>query len=111
MELLLCMPALNPSNSFASFDTQKILKLATFYPNEFKGSDFTRLELQIQNYIDDVRSDDRFDGLNTLSELSIKLVETKKHDLHDMVFLLLKLVLILLVATASVERVSLQCDQ
>jgi len=52
-----------------------------------------------------VRSDDRFDGLNTLSELSIKLVETKKHDLHDMVFLLLKLVLILPVATASVERV------
>ncbi|WVZ94354.1 hypothetical protein U9M48_040254 [Paspalum notatum var. saurae] len=59
----------------------------------------------MENYIDDVRGDDRFDGLNTLGELSIKLVQTQKHDLHDMVFLLLKLVLILLVATASVERV------
>nr|AAV25019.1 hypothetical protein [Oryza sativa Japonica Group] len=46
-----------------------------------------------------------FKGLNNIGELSIKLFETKKHDLYDLVYLLLKLVLILPVATASVERV------
>jgi hypothetical protein len=32
MELLSCMAALNPSNSFASFRAQKVCRLAEFYP-------------------------------------------------------------------------------
>jgi len=105
MELLLCMSALNPSNSFASFDAQKVLRLATFYPKDFSSAQLTELELQLDTYIDDVREDDRFQGLNSLSELSIKLVATQKHDLYGKVFLILKLALILPVATATVERV------
>ena len=46
-------------------------------------------------YFDDVGEDDRFQGLNSLSELSIKFVATKKHDLYGRVFLILKLALIL----------------
>ena len=34
-----------------------------------------------------------------------KLVETKRHKVYDMVYMLLKLILLLPVATASVERV------
>jgi len=105
MELLLCMSALNPSNSFASFDAQKVLRLATFYPKDFSSAQLTELELQLDTYIDDVREDDRFQGLNSLSELSIKLVATQKHGLYARVFLILKLALILPVATATVERV------
>ena len=41
-----------------------------------------------------MREDDRFQGLNSLSELSIKLVATQKHDLYGKVFLILKLALI-----------------
>jgi hypothetical protein len=33
MELLSCMAAFDPSNSFASFDAQKVRRLAEFYPN------------------------------------------------------------------------------
>jgi hypothetical protein len=104
MDLLLCMSALNPSNSFASFDAQKVLRLATFYPKDFSSSEIMELELQLDNYIDDVREDDRFQGLNTLGELSVKMVDTTKHDLYAKVFLIIKLVLILPVATTSVER-------
>jgi hypothetical protein len=32
MELLSCMTALNPSNTFASFRAQKVCRLAKFYP-------------------------------------------------------------------------------
>ncbi|XP_051144112.1 uncharacterized protein LOC127260421 [Andrographis paniculata] len=39
-----------------------------------------------------------------LNELSMKLVETKKNETHSRVYLLLKLVLLLPVATATVER-------
>jgi hypothetical protein len=104
MELLLCMATFNPINSFASYDAQKIFKLATFYPKDISSMDLIRLEPQLANFIDDMRTYDRFNGLNSLGELSIKLVEINKHVLYDLVYLLLKLVLILLVAT-SVERV------
>jgi len=104
-ELVSCMSALNPSDSFVSFDTQKIQTLAEFNPNDIKGTNVLKLELQLDNYIDDIRQDDSFKGLNNLIDLSVKLVETKRHKVYDMVYLLLKLVLLLPVATASVERV------
>ena len=64
-----------------------------------------RLALQLDNFIDDMRNDDRFTDLQNLGQLSMKLVETKKSVLYKLVYLLLKLVLLLPVATASVERV------
>uniref|UniRef100_J3ME38 DUF4371 domain-containing protein n=1 Tax=Oryza brachyantha TaxID=4533 RepID=J3ME38_ORYBR len=78
MELLVCMSAFNPCNSFASYDAQKIIRLAKFYPKDFTNMDFTRLEFQLDTFIDDIRKDDRFENLKTLGELSIKLVETNK---------------------------------
>ena len=39
-----------------------------------------------------------------LNELSMKLVETKKHETHLKVYLLLKLVLLFPMATSSAER-------
>jgi hypothetical protein len=55
MELLSCMTALNPSNYFASFDANKVRRLTEFYPNDFLNSDLLRLEMQLDNYIDDMR--------------------------------------------------------
>ena len=52
-----------------------------------------------------MRKDDRFKCVNHLGELSILLVETKKHVVYDLVYMLLKLILLLPVATANVERV------
>lgn len=92
MELLSCMSALNPSNSFASFDAQKVRRLAEFYPKDIFGSDLVRLELQLDTYIDVMRHDDRFSGLENLVDLSVKLVETNRHNVYDLVYLLLKMV-------------------
>ncbi|CAN6328856.1 unnamed protein product, partial [Urochloa humidicola] len=104
MELLSCMAAFNPTNSFASFDRQKVLRLAEFYPNDIPNNALLKLEMQVDNYIDDLRKDDNFKGLNSLVDLSVKLVQTKRDKIYDLVYLLLKLILILPVATASVER-------
>ncbi|XP_066384627.1 uncharacterized protein [Miscanthus floridulus] len=105
MELLSCMSAFSPSNSFASFDAWKVRRLTEFYPKDFSNNDLLKLELQLDNYIDDMRQDASFQGLDNIVDLSVKLVETKRHKVYDMVYLLLKLILLLPVATASVERV------
>ncbi|XP_066396302.1 uncharacterized protein [Miscanthus floridulus] len=105
MELLSCMAAFSPSNSFAFFDARKIHRLAKFYPKDFSNNDLLKLELQLDNYIDDMRQDASFQGLDNIVDLSVKLVETKRHKVYDMVYLLLKLILLLPVATTSVERV------
>ena len=98
------MSALSPANSFAAFDAHKVRKLAEFYPDDFKPQDLIYLELQLENYIDDMRKDENFKGLENLVDLSVKLVETRRHIVHNLVYLLLKLVLLLPVATANVER-------
>ena len=52
-----------------------------------------------------MRQDASFQGLDNIVDLSVKLVETKRHKVYDMVYLLLKLILLLPVATASVENI------
>jgi hypothetical protein len=60
MELLSCMSSFSPSHSFASFDAQKVHRLAEFYPIDFSNNNLLQLKLQLDNYIDDVQQDERF---------------------------------------------------
>jgi hypothetical protein len=57
--------------------------------------DLLRLKPQLEIFIDDMRKDGRFKCVNHLGELSIKLVETKKDVVYDLVCMLLKLILLL----------------
>ncbi|XP_025703831.1 uncharacterized protein [Arachis hypogaea] len=83
---------------------EKFIQLAQFYPLEFSSTQLLALDSQLENFILDVRSDDQFSDLNGIGALSQKLVETQKNIVYPLVFLLLKLALVLPVATASVER-------
>ncbi|KAL4614323.1 hypothetical protein ACB092_07G045800 [Castanea dentata] len=74
-DLLLCMACLNPSNSFV-----------------------------LQNFIFDMHNNDLFLEFQGVSELAKKLVRTRKHETYPLVYLPVKLVLTLSVATATVER-------
>ena len=80
------------------------MKLAEFYPNDFDSSKLMDLGHELRIYIDNVRADERFVDLNGIADLAKLLVDTKTHLLFPLVYQLLKLVLILPVATASVER-------
>ncbi|XP_056688187.1 uncharacterized protein [Spinacia oleracea] len=106
-ELLVCMSSFNPANRFASFDKENLIQLAKFYPNEFPSSEMIIFDHSLDNFIVDIRSDERFWNVKNLSELSMKLVETEKDGTHDRVYLLLKLVLILPVATRKILNVSM----
>ncbi|XP_044368363.1 zinc finger MYM-type protein 1 isoform X2 [Triticum aestivum] len=104
MELLICMAAFNPADSFAAYEEEKQVKLAHFYPEDFSQSELLHLPFQLSNFVDDLRLDERFREVKTLAELSIKLVETRKDRVYNIVYRLLRLVLILPVATGSDER-------
>ena len=104
-ELLLCMASLDPSNSFSNFDKGKLLRFAEFYPNDFSPLELMILDNQLKSYIIDVRSSGQFSEVIGIGGLAQMLVQTKKDIVYPLVYLLVKLALILPVATASVERV------
>ncbi|KAM3352542.1 hypothetical protein ACQJBY_024025 [Aegilops geniculata] len=103
--LLLGMACLDPSDSFSNFDKDKVLAMARLYPDDFESeSKIEDLSVQLDNFLENVRDDTRLSNLKGVSDLCRKLVETKKYTSFPLVFLLVKLALILPVATATVER-------
>ncbi|CAL8993050.1 unnamed protein product [Prunus brigantina] len=103
-KLLLCLACFSPNDSFSSFDKQKLIRLAQLYPNDFSTQELEVLKDQLQTYIDDMHSNTKILELQGIAALAKKLVETKKDKTYPLVYLLIKLVLTLPVATASVER-------
>jgi hypothetical protein len=72
MELLICMSALDPLNSFASYNAQMVMRHAQFYPNQKSNSALIRLEFQLKTFIDDMRRDDRFKCANHLGDFFVE---------------------------------------
>ncbi|XP_077219112.1 uncharacterized protein LOC143853280 [Tasmannia lanceolata] len=105
-ELLLCVAYLNPSDSFYAFDKEKLIRLSKFYLKEFPEVQYSTKELdnQRETYILDMRSNTHFVNLKGIGDLAEKMVEKGKHALYPLVYKLITLVLILPVATATVER-------
>ena len=68
-ELLLCVACLCPNDSFVAFDKQKLLCLVEFYLNDFSPMDLVALEIQLDVYIIDIGSDNKFSGLKRIGEL------------------------------------------
>ncbi|XP_061355584.1 uncharacterized protein LOC133300102 [Gastrolobium bilobum] len=105
-KLLECLSCLDPRDSFAAFNKEKLIEFARFYPLEFdEVADIPFLFSSLGNFIVDVRADSDFVNLKRISELTLKMVEKRKDIVYPLVYLLIKLALLLPIATASVERV------
>ncbi|XP_062085725.1 uncharacterized protein LOC133791830 [Humulus lupulus] len=104
-ELLLCLTSLCPGDSFVAFDKKKLVRFAEYYPKDFSTFELMILDDQLETYIIDVRSTEKFLGLKSIGDLAQKMVETKKNIVYPLVYRLITLALILLVVTATVERV------
>ena len=65
------------------------------------------LDTQLDIYIMDMQCSVEFSELNGIGDLAQKMVETNKHKVFSLVYLLVTLALLLPVATAIVERVFL----
>jgi hypothetical protein len=84
---------------------ESLINLAKLYPDDFSSGDLRDLRHYLGLYIADVREDNRFSNINTISELSQKMVQIGKYICYPLVYRLLKLVLVLTIATATVERI------
>ncbi|XP_052625820.1 uncharacterized protein LOC111909411 [Lactuca sativa] len=102
-QLLEYMDALSPCDSFAQFDKSKLLKLGKLYKYDFDDSDMIDLEGQLDIFYHSCIKDERFTSLKGISDLSRLMVSIGKHRSYPLVYKLLKLAVILPVATASVE--------
>ncbi|XP_010237814.1 uncharacterized protein LOC100842165 isoform X2 [Brachypodium distachyon] len=103
-QLLRCIACLNPKNSFANFDGDKLIELAKIYVADFSEYDCVTLRDQLATFVVDVRSDEEFSKCNDLGNLAVTMVQTDRHTCYPLVYRLIELALILPVATATVER-------
>ena len=81
-ELLLCLSYLSPNESFSSFDKQKLVRLAQFYPRDFFTRDLMAHEIQLETYIMDMQDSEEFYELKGISELAKIMVEKKMSYIH-----------------------------
>nr|XP_009780052.1 PREDICTED: uncharacterized protein LOC104229163 [Nicotiana sylvestris] len=103
--LLLGMGSLNLANSFANFDKERVMTLAKYYPDEFSELKLRDLSHQFDTFIWNMKhGDPRFSDLKGIGDLAKTLVEANLVETYALVYLLVKLTLMLHVATATVER-------
>ncbi len=102
-ELLTCIGCLDPKDSFSNFNLSKALRLAELYPQDFDATERGILKDQLMTWIDDMKHVERFSKCQGIADIVTEMVKGG-YDGH-LVFRLLELVLVLPVATASVERV------
>ena len=95
---------LNPDSLFLAFNKEKLIGLAQFYPSDFSTIQVSFLDNQLETYIHDMRSIEEFSAFKGIGQLAKKMVEMKKNVSYPLVYSLVTLALILLVATATVER-------
>ena len=102
VELLSLSVALDPKNSFESFNSDDICKLAKkFYPEDFTNQDIVTLEYELIHYKLDVMHKFK---VSTLVELCQQLTESGRSEVYVMLTRLIHLVLTLPVSTATTER-------
>ncbi|XP_076902696.1 uncharacterized protein LOC143557528 [Bidens hawaiensis] len=102
--LLMCMSSLSPSCNFSAFDKLNLLKLAEMYPYDFDFDEKDKLIYELGHYIANMKEDKRFANLNGVGDLAKMMVKTRLQIDYPLVYRLIKLSLVLPVATASVER-------
>nr|XP_016445487.1 PREDICTED: uncharacterized protein LOC107770668 [Nicotiana tabacum] len=89
--LLLGMASLNPANSFANFDKERIMTLAKHYPDEFGELKFRDLSRQLDTFIWHMEhGDPRFSDLNGIGDLAKAMVEANLVETYSLIYLLVQ---------------------
>ncbi|XP_066322825.1 uncharacterized protein [Miscanthus floridulus] len=77
-QLLRCVACLDPRDSFANFEVQKLVELAKIYKDDLCDYDCIKLAGDLRIFIDEVRNDDNFDNCTNLGNLAEKMVQTER---------------------------------
>ncbi|XP_034572014.1 uncharacterized protein [Setaria viridis] len=103
-ELLVSFACLDPRNSFAKFDIEKIARLTEIYDQDFTDIERSNIRDQLETFVIHMRRVYLFKDCPDFGSLAIKMVKRERDIAFPLVFRLVKLALLLPVATASVER-------
>ncbi|CAD6220837.1 unnamed protein product [Miscanthus lutarioriparius] len=95
LELLVCMAAFNPRNSFSNFDMDKLVRLAEIYAEDFDISELAVLPNQLRQFMNHARRTPEFLGCTELGKVAKIMVKTKMHESYKLVYRLIELTLIL----------------
>ncbi|XP_023875697.1 uncharacterized protein LOC111988160 [Quercus suber] len=105
MELLRLSSALEPREALKSFRSSALcLLVKNFYPQYFTDYDRQVLEKELYHFEHNVVQDLEFKKLNSLSELCQWLVRTGNSEHYKLVYRMVRLVLTLLISTATTKR-------
>ncbi|XP_073268345.1 uncharacterized protein [Populus alba] len=77
-ELLLCVACLSPNDFFSTFNKEKLMRLALFYPSEFSIVDLMVLGDQLDMYIIDLCGDVEFSSI----EVAIAIMKRVFFAMH-----------------------------
>jgi len=86
------------------FDVEKIARPTEIYDQKISIVDRSNIRDELETFILHVRKVDDFGACHDFASLAIKLVQSKAHLGFPLVYHIIELALLLLVATASVER-------
>ncbi|CAM8944628.1 unnamed protein product [Rhodiola kirilowii] len=103
-ELLTCIGCLDPKNSFSNFNIPKIIRLAELYPQEFSMCDLMELEEELKGWFYEMTENEKFSVLQDMGKVARKMVKVGYHTAFPLVYRIIELVLVLPVATSTVER-------
>ena len=103
-KLLKCIACLDPRNSFANFDEDKLVELGKLYVADFSSYDCIVLRDKLEIFIVDMRADSDFINCNDHGDLDVRMVQSDRHVIFPLAYHLIELALLLPVATASAER-------
>ncbi|GKA65594.1 zinc finger MYM-type protein 1-like protein, partial [Tanacetum coccineum] len=105
VELLELSSALDPRDGYVSFSSYSILKLAKkYYYLDFTEQELDDLEFQLKHFELDMKDHPVLGKLSSIADLCQGLAYTGKASHYYLADRLIRLVLTLLVSTASVER-------
>ncbi|KAJ1294689.1 hypothetical protein BS78_01G165000 [Paspalum vaginatum] len=104
LELLVCFACLDPRGSFSKFDVDKIARLTEIYDRDFSDLDRSNIKEQLRTFLIHMRRVEDFRACHDFGSLAIKMVELERDTAFPLVYRLIKLALLLPVATTSVER-------
>jgi hypothetical protein len=85
-ELIGHMASFSPNDSFVAFDSESLVELAKFYPDDFDSKNLDDLGHELITYIDNMRGDERFAHLDGIADLGKLMVHTNKHSTFLLVF-------------------------
>ncbi|XP_042035251.1 uncharacterized protein LOC121781592 [Salvia splendens] len=74
----ICMNCLSPRNSFASFNIDKLVRLAELYPDDFSCTECMALSYQLKTYISNIVDKVEFSNIEDLGNLAKILVATTR---------------------------------